>query len=103
MTAFNKPVPLPSNAAEACRTNLLLESMQKDIGTMAEGVVDLQRQMAAMGVQLQAVVDDVAMIKPTVQRNTQDIAEMKAGITRIEQKLTSFDQRLMLVEQKVTA
>ena len=103
MTAFNKPVPLPSNADEARRTNLLLESMQKDIGTVAEGVVDLQRNFATMATQLQTVMADVTVIKPTVQRNAQDSAETKAGINRIEQKLTSFDQRLMLVEQKVTA
>ena len=103
-----EPTPLPSNADEARRTNLLLERMQRDISTVAEGVVDLQRKTTLMATQLQAVTDDMAVVKPVVQQNTRDIAqntrdisEIKAGIGRIEQQLTSFNQRLTTVEQKV--
>ena len=104
------PAPLPSNADEARRTNLLLESLQHDLSAVAEGIVDLQRKMTAMAAQSQVTADDVAVMKPIVQQNTRDIAqntrdiaEIKAGIGRIEQKLTSFDHRLTTVEQKVAA
>ena len=103
MTPAKKPAPLPSNADEARRTNLLLESLQDDLGAVAEGVVDLQRKMTGMAAQSQATADDVAVMKPIVQQNTRDIAEIKAGIGRIERKLTSFDRRLTTVEQKVAA
>ena len=114
-------LPFPSSGDEARRTNVLLEAMQKDIHLLAEGMVDVRREVTGLSQWRVTVTEEIAEIKGilrqhsgTLQQHSQtlrehgemlrqhskDIAENTAGMHRIEHSLTSFDHRLTAVEAK---
>jgi len=84
-------IPEPINWNEV---KTLLEKLEKDIGLVAEGVVDVNRKMTAMASQLKTVAEDVAIVKPAVQKNTKDIDEIRKDVREIKNRLSLAEAKL---------
>ena len=55
--------PFPSSGDEARRTNVLLEAIQQDIHLLAEGMVDLRREVTGLSQWRSETTQDIVLVK----------------------------------------
>lgn len=111
------PAPKPANNSETQRTNVLLETLQKDVSVIAEGVVDVQGrvkrleddlgsltplcdEVKSMGDVLRGVAKELDVVRFSTTESHHELGRVKTELRLIRSDLKAFDKRLALVEAK---
>jgi len=82
-----EPNPAPKEPFTAREVGALVESLHHDIRLIAEGVVDIRKEVDGLKGWRANVTDDLTMLK--------------TGLRTIQANMKSFDERLRAVEAKV--
>lgn len=89
------PEPINWNHVKA-----LFESLEKDIGAVAEGVASLRSEFGTFKVALSETAARVGRIEPIVKTLANDVAELKKDVKEIKTNLHKFNDRLTTVESR---
>ena len=117
-TPRKKPALMPAAADEARRTNVLLESIQREMTLMAEGVVDvrarvrrmedevaslppLRDEVKSIGDGLRSLVKDIEFFKYSAARTPQELEAVKTELRLIRSDLHAFEKRLTPLETRL--
>jgi len=116
----HKPLKEPTSAAQARRTNALLEALGKEVTLVAEGVVDLQRRLKrveeetatlpplrdevkSMGDILRTVARDLDGMRYSTAKTSQETEALKTELRLVRSDLSTFTKRLSEVEAKLAS
>ena len=115
-----KPPPQSTGADETRRTNMLLESLRKEITLVAEGVVDVRRRLKkvegetallptlrdevkSLGDVLRSTVDDLKALRFFTGDTPRELEAVKTELRLVRSDLSAYAKRLETAEARLPA